>query len=162
MADLVDELYVGLTGQTTDAGLSMGDLLVRLVAVAGTGKAAAKALGVSPTTFYRWRRGVQQPKVKPDMIRATLRRQLLKPNLERQIRSKQKTLHIHGTITVSGDTRPRTLKVGNHIPATTMGRILNTWLRGEDDKVSTQLWNAIDKHYLRDIEIDALTGVEFK
>lgn len=162
MADLVDAMYVGLTGQPTDAGLTFGDLLNRLVESTGSVKGTAGTLGVSTTTVSRWRRGVQRPKTGANVIRGALRRYLLKPGLERDIRNKTKTMRITGIVHVSKEARQRTINVGRYFPKQTITKIINTWLKGDDDKTSRMVWNAIDKYYLNDVDIDQITSVEFK
>lgn len=164
MPELIDAMGAALTGRDEpDVGLSFGRLIDRLADAAGSAAAAARLIGVSPTTFYRWRRGRQQPKVGSEIVRKELRKREVKPGLVADIKAKHKTLWIVGTVTVSNDTRPnRKCNVGKDIPKQTMSKILNRWFSGDDVGANRMLWNAIDKHYVEGIDIEQISYCEFK
>lgn len=158
----MEAVYVGLTGrEQTNAEMPFGELLGRLIGLAGTKKAAAEILGVSPTTVYRWSTGRQKPKTGSTVLARAIRRLSLKPDLERDIRNKTKVMRISGLVHVSDDVRTRTLNVGRYIPARKIGNVLNAWLDADDTRASRLLWKAIDTHYAEGIEIDTVTRVDF-
>lgn len=154
--NLAEAFYEALVGQPSDEGDSFVGLLDRLAGVAGGKGKAAGLLGVNASTFYRWRTGRQRPKTGEDAVRRVLRRALLTPAREKEVKKKAVTLTIVGVnVEVSADLRPkRNLHVGRQIPASSMARIVNHWKLGNDDKVSEALWRAIDKHYVDGMEID--------
>lgn len=155
--------YQAITLKTPpDEGASFGDLLAALVSRAGSGAAAARLLGVSPTTLYRWRRGVQSPKTGANVLRRVLRRADLSPSRERQLRTGDLRLWITGRIIVSRDERVRTLRVGDYIPKAVHSRILTTWLSGADDRAEASLFRAIDKYYKDGLEIDTIDRMEYR
>jgi transposase-like protein len=141
---------------------SFGDLLAALVGRAGSGAAAARLLGVSPTTLYRWRRGSQRPKTGANVLRRTIRRMDLSPAREQQIRRGDIKLQITGVVQKSRDSRPRTIKPGEYIPVRVHSRILTTWLSGADDRAEASLWRAIDKYYTEGLDIDPVTSVDYR
>lgn len=161
---LIEALYESLAGGRSrpPAGATFGHLLGLLVQLAGSGAAAARRLGVSPTTLYRWRRGTQQPRTGASVIDRAIRRATLDPELERDIKAKTRTMRIHGTVTISKDTRARKLDVGRHIPKRKTQNIINAWLSGDDARTGRLLWAAIDKHYVDGIEIDDITAVTWE
>lgn len=161
--NLGEAFYEALVGVPTDEGNSFVGMLDRLARVAGGKGRAAGLLGVNVSTFYRWRTGRQKPKTGEDTVRRVLRRALLTPEREKEVKKKIKTLTIVGlSVVVSSDRRDkRTLHVGHHIPAATMARIVNTWKLGDDDKTEKALWRAIDKHYAEGLEIDDIQTAYF-
>lgn len=160
----MDGVYEALTGQPSDEGLDTAGLIERLADVAGSGSKAARLVGVSPVTFNRWRRGVQRPKTGPNIFRRALRRALLSPQTEADVRGGRRRLVIVALgVVVSNETRRRrTLRVGDHIPKPVMSRILTSWLTGDDEATHKRLWNAIDKYYLGGMEIGSVESVDFR
>ncbi len=161
--NLAEAFYEALVGVPTDEGDSFVGMLDRLARVAGGKAKAAGLLGVNVSTFYRWRPGRQRPKTGEDTVRRVLRRALLTPAQEKEVKNKTKTLTIVGlNVVVSSDRRDRRkLRVGQHIPASTMARIVNTWKLGDDEKTEKALWRAIDKYYAEGLEIDEIETAYF-
>ncbi len=163
--NLADVFYDAASGgrRHEDASMSLPEMLAELVRIAGSGAKAAKLVGVSHTSFNRWRRGVQKPKAGADAVRQALRRQYLPAGKEKQIRTGALRLSLTATdIRVSSDSRPRTIRVGSHIPLPLMGRVVTAWLKGDDKRVENTLRNAIDKHYVPGMTIDGYRKGEFK
>jgi len=162
-SELLEGMYRALTGRRhTDERTPFGELLADLVDMAGSGRAAAALLGISPTTLYRWRAGRQRPKMGRGVLARAIRRGRLSRALEAAVRRKERTLRITGWITISRDRRARTINVGMHFPTRTIGNILNAWLAADDDRADRLLWSAIDRYYVQDLEIDEIEGVEFR
>ena len=160
---LIDAMGEALTGRPADSGEGLSGLLDRLVDVARTRRAAAAILGVSETTFYRWRRGTQRPKIGPDVVRAALRRASLPPAKEKAVKSGTQRMVITGWFFVSNEPpRRRTLPVGDHIPTVKIRNVVNAWLKGDDTRADRLLTNAIDKHYTPGLGIDAIESVDFR
>jgi hypothetical protein len=164
MARLIEELTATLTGVTfhppsTDQTIGRNiDVLVRL---AGSGRAAARALGVAESTFRGWRHGVQ-PRSGQQAIVSTARRLGALNTGQLAYALGDGSLTIRGIIRVSRDVRERTVHPGRHIPSTTMARILRRWAAAEDDsKVERSLMRAID-HYYQPLDFQTITGVWFE
>jgi DNA-binding transcriptional regulator YdaS (Cro superfamily) len=159
---LIDDVGTALTGRDPDSGASFGALLDRLAGLAGSGSKAARVIGVNPTTFNRWRRGVMRPKGGDGVVRRAIRKQEVPTGLLADIKAKRKTLKIVGTVSVSNDKRRgRKCDVGAHIPKGVMTRILNLWFAGDDEKANSMLWTAIDKHYVEGMDIESVDYCEF-
>ncbi len=161
--NLGEAFYEALVGVPTDESQSFGELLNRLIVVSGGVGKAAGLLGVNPKTFYRWRHGRAKPKTGETTVRRVLRRALLTRDRERTVKRKVKTLVIVGLqVIVSSDRRNRRkLAVGQHIPASTIGRIVDLWKLGDDNKTEAALWRAIDKYYAEGLEIGEIESAYF-
>lgn len=156
-------VYQALTGREhIDGSARFSDLVERLVRDLGTAKLAARVLGVGDTTLYRWRRGKQTPKTGGDVIAKALRRIELSPAMERDVRSKTVTLHVHGIIRVSRDVRTRTINLGRDIPQRKTTNFVSNWLKGDDSRAERLWWKAVDEHVGADIELDQIISVEYK
>lgn len=171
MADLADAITTGITHrEPVSEDSPLADILAELIAAAGSGKGAAAALGVSPTTFYRWNnyatdaeRGIRQaPKASRRAMVAAARRLALSPSHERRIKSGELRLTIKGRAHASGEkARPRTAEVGRYIPLRKMGNVVNAWLSGDDARMERLLYKHIDTHYAPDMEFDTIDWAEF-
>lgn len=118
-----------------------------LVFVTGSGRAAARHLGVAESTLRGWRRG-RVPRVGSRSLAAAARMAGTPPQLLTNIRDGTRSLRISGWIISSRDRRRRTVNPGRFIPQPTMNRILNRWLSADDDsKVEASLLRAIDTYY---------------
>lgn len=156
-SDFAEALSWSLNGgkRHVDEETSYAVLLGELAAVAGSKAAAARALGVSPTTFYRWVSGrssrpgrpAQQPKIPKATIVKAIRSRQLDPDLAQRIRTKRRTIRITGIVCVSNDCRPRTIHPGKDFPAALQGEILDAWLDGRDGHAEDATWAGVDEHY---------------
>lgn len=176
MSELVDAITASLTRRPViNEESSLADILAELVHVAGTAAGAARLLGVAPTTFYRWRnfatnkpRGVKQNPLigakahsKRAMV-AAIRRAALKPEVERAIRDKRRTLKIKGTVWVSNRPRPgRTVEVGPYLPPDEIGAFLDYWLAGDDAAAEETLMEAIAVYYVEGMNFEQIDWAEF-
>jgi hypothetical protein len=167
----MEHFYVAVTGQASldrpAPGLS--SLLGRLRAITGSRKAAAAALGISGTTFYRWSTGQQQPKMSVATIDAVVRRASLSADREKAIRRGDYRLVIIATVKVSSpgkrgdDVREnRKLNVGDWISQRKMGNILSAWLKGDDQKAEKLLSKAIETDYQSGLELQAINRMYFR
>jgi hypothetical protein len=171
VADLADAITKGITGrEPVSEDSSLSEILAELVAATGSGKGAAGALGISPTTFYRWQnyannaeRGIRQaPKVGKRTIVAAARRAALPPIQERRIRKGEVKLAINGMVAMSKDVRNRTVKVGQYITDRKMGNVIGAWLAGDDARAERLLYRHIDQHYADGMEFDTIEWAEFQ
>lgn len=161
----MEEFYSAMTGgrEYTSGRQSWASLAADLVAITGTKKAAAAALGISVTTFYRARTGKQKPGITTGALAGVVRRAQMPAGLYDDIKSKRKTLRITGTIVVSSDERPdRTINVGIHIPSRKMMNVVKAWMAGDDDRAERLLWKHIDHHYVDGLDITQVDKMEFR
>lgn len=169
MPELTDALTLSLTGAAIDEHSPLGDILGELVRQLGTGAGAARALGVSPTTFYRWRNAAtgksagvrQQPKTGRRTMVAAIRRAALNPGKENAIRTGAHPLKVKGTFHVSADVRVRTVNFGPYIFQQDRDRFVEAWLAGDDERADRSLWDAIELRYLEGLEIDNIVYAQF-
>lgn len=163
--ELVGELGKHLTGRHVgvphlDRSPQANALI--LIDIAGSGRAAARMLGVAESTFRGWRHGVQ-PRGGVNQAIVSAARRLAALNSGRLAYARATTgLAIRGTFTVSKDTRTRDIYPGRQMPRATMTRILNRWAAGEDDhKVEQSLIRAIDRWY-QPLQFDRIEAVWFE
>ena len=124
----------------------------RLQSIAGSGREAARQLGVAESTLRGWRKGVRPKDPAANQRMVAMGRQLAAARTGELARVRRDPnangLVIKGIIRVSNDQRTRTILVGRHIPADTMRRILTAWANGVDDsKVDAMLHRAITSYY---------------
>lgn len=169
MSDLIGAIMTGITGrEPVNEHSPLADILAELVAAHGSATKAAGALGVKPTTFYRWRNfatdapnGVRQaPKLGRRTLVAAARRASLSAAHEKRIRTGELTLKTNGLVRVSGDARNRTVDVGNYISHRKMGNVLSSYLAGDDDRADRLLMRHIEENYA-DLEFDSINWAEF-
>lgn len=170
MSDLTNAMGAGLLGRpTVNTDSPMRDILAELVQTAGSGKGAAALLGVSPTTFYRWRnaaegkeRGIsQQPKVGRKAMVSAIRRASLGAGTERRVRTGAVHMKITGMVHVSKGSRKRTISPGQYITNRKMGNILTSWLNADDARADRLIEQGIDAHYVEGMSLDTVETVEF-
>ncbi|HZR54599.1 MAG TPA: helix-turn-helix domain-containing protein [Streptosporangiaceae bacterium] len=172
-SDFSEALSLSLTGRRhVDEDSSYAELLADLAAAAGSKAAAARALGVSPTTFYRWVSGrssrpgrpAQRPSVPKATIVKAIRARQLSPDLAQRIRDKRATIKIKGYFIVSSDSRkhPRTIHCGRDFPASVQGEILDAWLDGNDELAEQITFDAIGEYYVEGMDIDGIVSIEWE
>jgi len=169
MSQLVDAISESTAGTPVNEHSDLGSILAGMVHTLGSGAAAARALGVSPTTFYRWRnaatgraRGIsQQPKAGRRTMVAAIRRAGLKPDKERAIRSGAHSLKVKGWVRVSKDRRLRTIDFATSFSQRDRDRFLNAWLSGDDERADRALTVAIDVNYVEDIYFDQIEWARY-
>ncbi len=144
---LIDAMGVGLTGEDPAPGpaLSIVDNLEILVDQFGSGRAAARALGVAESTLRGWRKGVR-PRLSAPTIAAMARGAASYGRYQRAY-DRPNFLKIRAWVTQSSDTRLRTIHVGREIPAAKIRTVLTLWSKLDDEKADRMLWRAITKHY---------------
>jgi hypothetical protein len=133
-----DALADGLDLPEPDLGFA--ENLRRYVAEAGSGRAAARQLGVPESTLRGWRHGTaprhihqrQVELVQSARQRATPKAMTLLPG----------SLFIKAVVKHSNDKRKRIIHPGRVIPQAVMGRLVRDWAAGASD---TQLGNALAK-----------------
>lgn len=122
-----------------------------------TGRGAARALGVPESTLRGWRNGVTSRRgIGTRMV--TLARTIA-PHLAWA--RGDGSLTIQGTITVSQDTRTRTIHPGRQIPGPIIRSALTRWVNGNDNTAEAIILGAIDRYY-QPMEFDQLTRVWFE
>ena len=149
MADLITAVGQDLTGHSVPPGPGrslLGNLEV-LVATLGSLRAAGRYLGIGESTLRGWRKGVT-PRRDPGVVAQAARAAAVaQRGVYRDAFRGHKTLSIIGQITVSSDSRIRTVHPGRFIPTGTIQRILRTWAAGDDARAEASLYRAIDRYY---------------
>lgn len=169
-SDFAEALSYSLVGSHVDEDSSYAVLLADLAAVAGSKAAAARALGVSPTTFYRWVSGrssrpgrpAQRPSVPKATIVKAIRARQLPPDLAQRIRDKRSTIKITGIVCVSNDCRQRTIHPGRDFPAAVQGGIIDAWSAGRDGDAEDITWAAVDQFYAPGMYVQTVTNIEWE
>ncbi|MFJ4343646.1 MULTISPECIES: hypothetical protein [unclassified Streptomyces] len=144
----------------------------------GDDKAAAKAAGISLTTWRRWRSGKQKPK--PDSVakldKAT--RDALVPKGRRK-RISESTgkgrglsagapsggAQMSAWVTISSDTRPRDLNLGGALGPGRLDAVVNAYVEFGEDAAILELKKAIGE-YLHvdpeDVNIHDVSGIDWE
>lgn len=164
--NLADAMWrgVGGTGPAPTADMPVTDLVRSVIALAGSGAAAARWLGVSHTTIYRWRDGRSQPKMGRQAIVAGIRHALVamrRPELPSSLGPGRLGLHLHALITASRDTRWRTINLGPYVPARKVRNVVRAWMVGDDARAERLLGRAINTHYAAGAEISDYQSIWF-
>lgn len=178
-SDLAEALHVGLTRLPhVNQESSWEELIFSLYAAAGFKIAgAARAMGVSPTTFSRWRNWVfdtekgvkQRPSVSKLAMTKAIRRLALTPERERKIKQKQLKMRLWALMGRSEYFNKRKgAQVGNyfpegpalHWPNGVMPAIIDAWLEGDDDEAD-QLIRAAVRQFYEGVEIASCDRMEF-
>lgn len=163
--DLIEGMGQDLTGlhNVPSTALSAQENIEILVAAIGSGRAAARALGVAESTLRGWRKGAR-PRRDNQLFVATTRGAAtarFRPDHYDDAYHGRKIMAIKGIIRVSNDARPRTAHVGREIPLRSMQGVLRAWSSGDDDKAERLLQNAIIRYYAS-LEFDAIERVWFE
>lgn len=160
MGDIIKLLGRNLTGSHT-VGTNTLDNIERLVEATGSGRAAARALGVAESTLRGWRRGVK-PRRPAQWFQAQTRRVLAsRRDVYADAWKGDRLLRIKGLIRVSKDVRVRTIDPGKYIPNRVIRRVLSAWENGDDDKAENILIRAIDQYY-QPLAFQNIIGVWFE
>lgn len=175
MSDLTEAFTTAITGRpAVDESSSLGEIMGDLFFAAGLkGAAAARAIGISPTTFYRNRNyafdvptGIKQkPSVSNKTMVAAARRLSLSEDRKQKILNKQLKMAIVGTMGKSDYFRRRNpAQVGNYFPdgqnAQIMGAIIDAWLAVDDDLLDELIREAVSEHY-EGLEIQTAEQIKF-
>lgn len=147
---LIDHIGQWFTGQ---AGLSRNtftDDVRLLVQHYGSGRAAARALGVAESTFRAWRHGaVPRGGQRRDDIKTAARMAATDPDkmAAAEAGDADALLTVKGIFTVSRDSRIRTIHPGRYIPLPIIRNVLDLWRQGQDAAAERALVNAADHYY---------------
>lgn len=175
MSDLTDAFTTAITGRpAVNEESSLQEIMGDLFFAAGMkGATAARAIGISPTTFYRNRNyafdlptGIKQkPKVSNRAMVAAARALSLSPAKKAAILRKELKLGIVGVMGKSSYYRRRDpANVGAYFPepkiAQIMGPILDAWLAVDDDLLDELIREAVSEHY-EGLEIQTVEAIKF-
>lgn len=149
----------------------------------GDDKAAAKAAGLSLTTWRRWRSGKQKPKADSiakldkatrDALVPKGRRKRISDSTGKGERGKAPKLtqapptggaQMSAYITISADSRPRDLNLGGNLPPGRLNEVVNQYIEKGEDAAIQELKKAIGE-YLHvdadDIHIHDVTGIDWE
>jgi transposase-like protein len=162
--ELVWAVGQALTGRfrPPSASLSAQQNVEALIEATGSGRAAARTLGVAESTLRGWRHGVKPRGGNQPLVVAARAALTAKTGELARARAGQTELAITGIIVVSSDSRKRTVHPGRYIPRSTINRILTMWSQAQpDDKVEAALLRAIDRWY-QPLDFDQVIGAAFE
>jgi hypothetical protein len=161
MGELIDAMGEDLTDLPTAPSTTLSPFsnVELLVMATGSGRAAARALGVAESTLRGWRNGARPRRADQDIVAAT--RAHAKPGRYRAAYQGDTSLAIDAVITVSGDTRKRTIHPGRNIPQRSIQAMLRAWKAGDDDRAEVMLLKAIDNYY-QPMRYDRINRVYFE
>lgn len=187
--DLIEEFTSHLTRLPhVDADSSYADIIANLFAASGFKQAAAaREIGINPTTFYRNRNwalaeqaarqaglsveeylkrhpspGIKQkPKVSKAAMVAALRRMSVSAARKAKIATGELKLALWALMGKSQYWKwRRPAKVGNYFPPGVMAPVLDAWLKGDDDLADGMIRAAVREYY-EDLEIAQCIAVRF-
>lgn len=118
-----------------------------LVSVAGSGRAAARYLGVAESTLRGWRHGVTPKRDHRQLASAARTAMMLGTQTWNDAYTGVTQMMIKGWVVASSDRRNRTIKVGIYIPQQRTQAVLRAWLAGDDARAERLLNRAIFDHY---------------
>jgi hypothetical protein len=170
MANLFDAAYRALAGRTPrlESG-STKDQVAHLERHYGSMAKASRETGIPRTTLRRWKMGMGKPK--GNRLTKAVRESLVPPGRRKRVagstgparygRGETRTtgrgsgsvrgghggLTLSASVTVSSDTRDRTMFVGQHIGADVGEQLLNAFLEGDNSRVEEILNAALDAYF---------------
>lgn len=165
--DATDGLWsaIGGRGLAPSTGNSAQGLVSALVAMTGSGAKAARVLGVSPSSVYRWQRGAS-PKIGVRAIVAGIRAYAVAtgphPDLLQRVGPGGLELSLNAVVTVSRDSRRRTIDIGRHVSRRRMLNMLKAWISGDDARFNRLFGKAIEDEYAQGMEIEDITAMWFR
>lgn len=135
-------------------------------AAGGTVAAAARAAGVHPRTWQKWRAGSQKPRPeRAGALRQAQRRARLTPKREAKIRGGTGTLTITGTFRISNDERDRgaTLGAGTDftIDPDSLAALVDDFLGGADERKLGDDLQDIMQDYVAGLTVDPVDNIYF-
>lgn len=154
MADLFDSLYRALTHRSpASERRPLAQRLQALERQHGSVRAAAADAGVSESTWRRWRKGQSTPKPENERkVNRAQRRAAMPEGRRRRFLSSVGRggagggLTVTGWVTVSKDTRYRTLNLGAHLGPGRLDDLLDAFLTGDDDVVFVVIQDLVSEY----------------
>lgn len=172
MSDLTDAIGTAITGaEPVTVDDSLGTILGALVKAAGSAAGAARTLGVSPTTFYRWRNAAsgksagvhQNPKLSKQAMVSALRHIQAPPSTMKPLIRGEQRLVLDATCQVSSEPpRRRRLSVGREIPPRKFANVLRAWLAGDDARADRLMLRHMAENYVEGMTIIQAHGGWFE
>lgn len=117
-----------------------------IVRAAGSGRGAARFLGIGESTLRGWRKGAR-PKRSPEWL-VQQARAAAQNDMYRAGRSGEGSLAVTGWIQASSDLRRRTIHPGAAgFPLALIRRALTAWDKGLDSHADALIVGGIDRYY---------------
>jgi DNA-binding transcriptional regulator YdaS (Cro superfamily) len=160
--------YKWVTGgksMRTEGRMSMRDQMAAVEKSAGGKAAAARAAGVSPTTWRRWAAGTQKPK--PARVaslagtaRAAVRRARLSPGRESRVRGGEVPLSISARMVISSDERDRDIDLeGDDLDPGALDALVDAYLAGADADELAERLDEVMWSYVPGIHVDEVDAI---
>lgn len=133
-------------------------------AAGGTTAAAARAVGVHPRTWQKWRAGSQKPRPERMLpLRRAQRRARLSPKREAKLRAGQGTFSITGTARVSNDERPgRGMSLPGHdVDPAALAALVDDFLSGAGEEELAADLQEIMQDYVPGMELVEVDTIHF-
>lgn len=146
------------SGETRDVRRQMADL----ERIHDSSAAAARAVGVNKGTWWRWKTGRSAPKAQNVERVRIARRQALVPE-RRQAAVSRSTgqakggLTITGWITVSRDSRHRTINLGPYLGVGRLNAAMTSFLRGDDPAAEAEFQAVLADYIGQDVNVEGAT-----
>lgn len=172
MASLFDATYKALAGRTRRLENSAAtDQVAHLERQYGSMAEASRRTGIPRTTLRRWKSGAARPKptdrrliralresLVPDGRRRRVKRSTGSPRFAQNetrtagrgsgtVRSGHGGLTVTASVTVSADTRDRTMFVGQHLTPDRGDALLNAFLTGDNEQMEAILHGAFSAYF---------------
>jgi hypothetical protein len=144
---LFDAFRRALTGRTAWGERGLRRPMADLERLHGSAKAAARATGVSPSTWWRWKTGRAQPRSvnRQRLVGAQRRAHVPAGTRRRALRSTGAA----GGLTVTGydsyDNRDRTLPLGRLLPAGATAGLVAAFEAGDDAAARAELTGRLEQ-----------------
>lgn len=157
---LEEALYLAIAGpkRLTSEGGSVASMIAEIERAVG-GKSysdAARFAGVPRTTWRNWRRGSKPKPGAYALLRDVQRRVRLSAAREAFLRGRP-AVRVYADVTVSQDTRTRTLRVSTYTSWSALDRfnpILDAWLKGHDHRAARLLMTVIEREIGAGVQLD--------
>lgn len=125
----------------------------------GSKAAAARAAGVSPETWRRWRNGSQHPrKARLEGLEAAVRRSRLRPGRQARLSSHRPAIALSARVRKSEDSRDRTIDLGALAEPGFMDALMDAYLAGDEARQEELLEGLLDE-YVPGMEVEQIHGL---
>jgi hypothetical protein len=175
MGDMGDALFRAFTKRSPKSeGRSMDKRAGWFEKAFGGAKKAAEAVGVSPSTWRRWKSGKSQPK--PESLakaNKAARGALVPEGRRKRVKASAGEgsplagvrpsggLSITATVKVSEDEREREINLGGYISEERMNAVMGAFLDGNDARATQLMQQSISEYVGRHADVTDVSAIHF-